>query len=170
MDITQLILDDHHEQRRLFAILEQIERTDTATLAAIWGRLSAFLEVHAEAEEEFFYPHLLQLGKGAGGKATPADETGDAIHDHNEIRDAVGEVARHEVGSNSWFEAVANANRANSEHMSEEERQGLTDFRRNVGLQVRHDIAVAFTAFEAEHFAGVTPVDKDPAVYIAEHR
>ena len=25
MDITQLILDDHHEQRRLFAIIEQID-------------------------------------------------------------------------------------------------------------------------------------------------
>jgi hypothetical protein len=29
MDITQLILDDHHEQRRLFAILEQVDRADT---------------------------------------------------------------------------------------------------------------------------------------------
>ena len=27
MDITQLILDDHHEQRRLFAILEQVDRS-----------------------------------------------------------------------------------------------------------------------------------------------
>ena len=25
MDITQLILDDHHEQRRLFAIIEQLD-------------------------------------------------------------------------------------------------------------------------------------------------
>ena len=33
MDITQLILDDHHEQRRLFAILEQIDRGDTKALA-----------------------------------------------------------------------------------------------------------------------------------------
>ena len=54
MDITQLILDDHHEQRRLFAILEQIDRTDTAALSAVWTRLAAFLEVHAEAEEQIF--------------------------------------------------------------------------------------------------------------------
>jgi hypothetical protein len=54
MDITQLILDDHHEQRRLFAILEQIDRADVTALAAIWARLSAFLEVHAEAEERLF--------------------------------------------------------------------------------------------------------------------
>jgi hypothetical protein len=47
MDITQLILDDHHEQRRLFAILDQSEHSDTRTLGAIWARLAAFLEIHA---------------------------------------------------------------------------------------------------------------------------
>ena len=40
MDITQLILDDHHEQRRLFAILEQVDSSDTVTLGEIWGRLA----------------------------------------------------------------------------------------------------------------------------------
>lgn len=170
MDITELILDDHHEQRRLFAILEQIDRTDTTTLAALWARLSAFLEVHAEAEEEFFYPALLRLGRGADNKSSAAEETKDAIHDHNEIRDAVAEVARHAVGSDGWYGAVAGANRANGDHMAEEERQGLTDFRRHAGLQPRHDIAVAFAAFEAQHFAGVKPVDKNPDAYVAEHR
>ncbi|MDB5040815.1 MAG: cation-binding protein [Candidatus Eremiobacteraeota bacterium] len=170
MDITQLILDDHHEQRRLFAILEEIDRTDAARLAAVWARLSAFLEVHAEAEEELFYPELLRLGKGTGGKHTPVDETKDAIHDHNEIRDAVGAVAAHEVGSNSWYDAVARANEANSDHMGEEEREGLTDFRRHVGLVQRHDLAVAFAAFEAVHITGVKAVDKDPDEYVAEHQ
>ncbi len=170
MDITQLILDDHHEQRRLFAILEQIDSGDIATLTAIWGRLSAFLEVHALAEEELFYPELLRLGKGAGGKDTPEAETKDAIKDHNEIRDAVTAVARHAVGSKKWFDAVADANEANSDHMSEEEREGLTDFRRHAGLELRHDIAVAFAAFEAVHVTGVKAVDKDPDEYIAEHK
>ena len=60
MDITQLILDDHHEQRRLFAMLEQIDRGDTDSLSALWARLGTFLELHAAAEEEIFYPALLQ--------------------------------------------------------------------------------------------------------------
>src|SRR6476619_579219 len=135
MDITQLILDDHQEQRRLFSIVEQIDPTDTHTLSAMWTRLSAFLEVHAEAEEQHFYPELLRLGEGAGGKDSAEDETEDAIHDHNKIRDAVAAVADHEVGSDPWFEAVAAANEENSDHMGEEEREGLTDFRRTVGLQ-----------------------------------
>jgi hypothetical protein len=65
VDITQLILDDHHEQRRLFAILEQVDRGQTGVLAAVWHRLAVFLELHAAAEEEIFYPGLLQAGLAA---------------------------------------------------------------------------------------------------------
>jgi hypothetical protein len=169
MDITQLILDDHHEQRRLFSILDQVDPADTRTLGAIWGRLAAFLEVHAEAEERVFYPALLKVGEGAGGKADAEDETEHAIRDHNKIRSAVAAVARHTVGSVEWFAAVAAANKENGDHMAEEEREGLTDFRRTAALRVRHELAVAFAAFEAEHFVGVKPVQKDPRAYVAAH-
>jgi hypothetical protein len=168
VDITQLILDDHHEQRRLFAILEQIDRTDTGVLSAVWSRLAAFLELHAAAEEEIFYPALLQVGLAGRRAAGVEEETLDAIHDHNDIRDAVTEVARHQVGTDAWYAAVAAANLANSDHMAEEEREGLTDFRRLAGLQRRHDLAVAFAAYEARNYAGVPPVDKDPAAYVRE--
>jgi hypothetical protein len=168
VDITQLVLDDHHEQRRLFAILEQIDRADTDALSAVWGRLAAFLEVHAAAEEAIFYPELLRAGIAARRRTGVEDETLDAIHDHNEIRDAVTEVARHAVGSDDWYAAVAGANLANSDHMAEEEREGLTDFRRLAGLQQRHNLAVAFAAYEARNVTGVQPVDKDPAEYVRQ--
>jgi len=170
MDITQLILDDHHEQRRLFAILEQIEPDQTDELAAVWKRLAAFLEVHAAAEEDLFYPALLHLGKGVDDEHPPTEETEDAINDHNEIRDAVEAVARHDVGSDDWFQAVQAANRANGDHMAEEEREGLTDFRRNASLDTRHTLAIAFAAFEASHVDGVAAVDVDPEKYIDAHR
>ena len=112
MDITELILDDHQEQRRLFGILEQIDRHDVASLVPIWSRLAAFLEVHAAAEEAHFYPQLLQLGRGTGGKHTPEAETKDAIEDHNEIRDTVKAVAKLVPGSDEWFAAIAKANAA----------------------------------------------------------
>ena len=50
MDITQLILDDHHEQRRLFSMLEQIDGHNVPALTAVWGRLAAFLDLHAETK------------------------------------------------------------------------------------------------------------------------
>ena len=52
--------------------------------------------------------------------------------------------------------------------MAEEEREGLTDFRRLAGLRQRHDLAVAFAAFEARNVTGVQPVDKDPAAYVSQ--
>jgi hypothetical protein len=168
VDITELILDDHREQRRLFAILEQIDRADVGVLSAIWDRLASFLELHAAAEEAIFYPALLQVGLAAHRAAGVEGETLDAIHDHNEIRDAVTEAARHQVGTDEWFAAVAGANLANSDHMAEEEREGLTDFRRLAGLQRRHQLAVAFAAYEARNFAGVPAVDKDPASYVRQ--
>ncbi len=168
MDITQLILDDHHEQRRLFAILEQVDRTDTGTLSAIWARLSAFLELHAAAEEEIFYPALLRTGISTGSVDSAEEETLDAIHDHNDIRDAIAAAAGPVVGTDEWYAAVAAVNVANGDHMAEEEREGLTDFRRHAGLTLRHDLAVAFAAFEATYFAGVPAVDQDPARYVRE--
>ena len=168
MDITQLILDDHHEQRRLFAILEQIDRSQTTTLSAIWGRLASFLELHAQAEEEIFYPALLQAGVAARRAGGVEEETLDAIGDHNEIRDAVADVARHRVGTDEWYAAVAAANRANGDHMAEEEREGLTQLRRLAGLSQRHRLAVAFADYEARHYAGVRPVDTDPSGYVRE--
>jgi hypothetical protein len=168
VDITQLILEDHAEQRRLFAMLEQVGRADIDVLSALWGRLAAFLELHAAAEEAIFYPELLRTGVAAQRAAGVESETLDAIHDHNEIRDAVTSVARHPVGSDDWFTAVAGANLANSDHMAEEEREGLTDFRRLAGLQQRHQLAVAFAAYEARNYAGVQPVDKDPEQYVRE--
>ena len=171
MDITQLILDDHAEQRRLFSIIEQIDPTDVDALSAVWLRLSAFLDVHAEAEERFFYPELLKLGEGANDAedGTVEGETEDAIEDHNKLRDAVKAVEKYKVGTGAWIAAVGKANVVNSKHMGEEERQGLTDFRRHAPMAVRHDLAVRFAAFEADHITGVRPVNKDPEAYIEAH-
>ncbi|HEY1428794.1 MAG TPA: hemerythrin domain-containing protein, partial [Candidatus Tumulicola sp.] len=127
------------------------------------------LETHALAEEKFFYPQLLHVGRGAGGKRDAADETEDAIKDHNEIRDAVADVAKHDVGTDDWFRAVAKANEANSDHMGEEEREGLTDFRMRASLELRHELAVSFVEFEANHVTGVKAVDKDPKAYVKQN-
>ncbi len=169
MDITQLILDDHREQRRLFAMIEQIGSDDTESLAAVWKRLETFLEVHAETEEKIFYPALLHIGRESGDRAGVETETLDAIKDHNEIRDAIAAVSYTSVGSAEWIKAVAAANKANGDHMAEEEREGLSDFRRQASLEYRHELAIQFAAYETSHITGVKPVDKDPKTWVKDH-
>jgi hypothetical protein len=170
VDITEIILFQHYDQRRQFALLDEVPADDTETLGALWRRLAAFLEVHAEAEERYFYPAVLRIGHGAPGSDDgPEEETEDAIKDHNEIRDAIREADRHPVGSDEWWAAVRTAREQNSDHMAEEEREDLADFRQHADLQTRHDIALQFVAYEARHWAGIEPVDKDPEEYVEQH-
>lgn len=170
MDITELILFQHEEQRRQFAVLDEVAGEGTEILGALWRRLAAFLEVHAEAEELYFYPEVLRLGHGAPGTHDgPEPETEDAIKDHNEIRDGIRTADANPVGSDGWWAGVRAARKANDEHMGEEEREDLADFRLHADLQTRHDIAVKFIAYEARHWAGIKPVDKDPEKYVEQH-
>ncbi len=169
MDITQLILDEHAQQRHLFALIDEIAPDDVTALGAVWGRLRALLDSHAEAEERFFYPRLMQVGEGANDADDAADETEDAIEDHNEIRDTAAAVDKETVGSTAWFDAVGKCNEANGDHMAEEERQGLTDFRRHATLEERHALGVRFATFEAQHLTGVPPIDKDPKQWVKDH-
>ena len=165
MDITEVILEQHHEQRRAFALLDEMPRDDKEGLAAVWRRLEVLLEVHAEAEEKFFYPRLLKLGEG-NPEGDVEEEVEDAIKDHNEIRDAVRATHEHEVGTDEWWTAVWEARKANDDHMAEEEREDLLDVRHHLDLQTRHEIAVRFISYEAQHAQGVPIRDKDPEGYV----
>jgi hypothetical protein len=159
-DITDLIFEDH----QWFFYLD--EARTVADLTAIWEPLATRLDTHADAEERIFYPALL-----AKGADDPPEETEDAIGDHNKIRDAVADSRRHDVDSDGWWEAVNRARKENGEHLEEEEREGLPDFRKNATPAVRHELAMAWLRFYYEHplGQGVDDRDKDPEAYVEEN-
>lgn len=161
LDVTALVLEDHAALRRGFAYLD--DARDEEALTAVWEGLATLLEVHAACEEEVFYPALLKKGQDA------EDETEDAITDHNDIRDAVKEAAKHKVGTDAWWEAVGKARSENSDHIAEEEREALPDFRKNASDELRAERAVAWLAWRNEHERAVkvSSKDKDAEEYIA---
>jgi len=63
----------------MLAMLDDVDRSDTATVAAVWKRLQILLEEHAAAEEKLFYPRLMDLGTGAGRKDSAEGETRDGL-------------------------------------------------------------------------------------------
>jgi hypothetical protein len=161
-DITSLILDDHDWFRRQFARLDDL--TDPADLVEVWQPLADLLDVHARAEEEIFYPQLLRRGDDA------EEETLDAVGDHNDIRDGVHEAALHPVGSTAWHAAVNKARFANSEHMAEEEDEGLADFRRHADPGLREELGRRFVEFKRQHEGArdLDVSDIDPQQYVDE--
>lgn len=164
MDIADLVLNDHHRQRLAFALLDEIDPKDTEKLAAVWGDLASFLEVHAAAEEAVLYPVVLKESDPT------AEETKDAIGDHNKIRDAVSAAAQAEVGSKEWWHAVGEARKENTEHMGEEEDEVLPHLRQAVSVTIRAELGLAFEAAKsARESHKLDESDKDPQEYVDAH-
>lgn len=167
LDICDLILEDHETLRHQFAELDELRNAEVeaerAELARIWASVADLLEVHASSEEELFYPRLLK--EGDQGK----DETEDAINDHNEIRDAVRRASNADAGSKEWWEAVLSARATNSDHMAEEERGAIADFRVNGSAKERQELATHWVGFRSGHRRreDVGRRDKDTGSYIA---
>jgi Hemerythrin HHE cation binding domain len=167
-DITQLILADHEWFRERFAKLYDLQAqtpTDHAALERVWGPLGEKLDLHAYIEEKIFYPQLLRRGVD-----DPEGETLDAIGDHNDIRDGVRAANAAPVGSEDWWAAVGQTRQANDDHMGEEEREGLSDFRRHAPIGLREALGRQYRDFMAQHptTKGIPIVDRDPHRYVEE--
>ena len=168
-DITMLILADHEWFREQFARLDELQAqtpVNRRALHKVWRPLADKLDVHAYIEEKIFYPQLLQRGT-----EDPEGETLDAIGDHNDIRDGVRDANATEVASDEWWAAVGRARLANDEHMGEEEREGLSDFRRHAPIGLREALGSQYSEFMAQHptTRGLKIVDRDPQSYVEEN-
>jgi hypothetical protein len=139
-DITTLILTEHQRFRDAFAALEGAE-----DLAADWEELAARLEVHAAAEEQLLYPVL------AHATDDGVDEGEEAVREHNDIRHSVAAVGEQEPGTGAWWQAVAHAQSVNAEHMAEEEREFLPDFKQGVDDERREELGMLWLQFHDEH-------------------
>jgi hypothetical protein len=165
-DITTLILDDHNWFREQFAKLDELQAQtpeDPTALARVWRPLADKLDVHAYIEEQIFYPQLLKRGAD-----DPEGETLDAIGDHNDIRDAVRAANVAGVGTDKWWAAVGTTRVANDDHMAEEEREGLSDFRRHAPIGLREALGRQYSEFMSRHptTKGLPIADRDPKRYV----
>jgi hypothetical protein len=165
-DITMLILADHDWFRQQFAMLDDLQAqtpVDHAALARVWRPLGDKLDVHAYIDEKIFYPQLLKRGA-----EDPEGETLDAIGDHNDIRDGVRDTNACRVGTQEWWAAVGRTRLANDDHMGEEEREGLADFRRHAPIGLREALGRQYGDFMTQHptTLGLSIADRDPEAYV----
>lgn len=156
-EITALVMSEHEAFRRAFADLEQAEDP-----GAGWQDLVDRLEVHAVAEERLFYPVLADEAEDGvrDGKA--------AVREHNDIRQAVRDVAEHEVGSTTWWDAVRNAQQVNGDHMAQEEREFMPEFKTTVDAGRRDELGMEWLKLhdEHEHARGLSGEDADPQAVV----
>jgi Hemerythrin HHE cation binding domain len=167
-DITTLIRADHDWFREQFAKLDDLQAqtpVNRAALDRVWRPLADKLDLHAYIEEKIFYPQLLKRGTD-----DPEGETLDAISDHNDIRDGVRDANAARAGTDEWWAAVGRTRLANDDHMSEEEREGLSDFRRSAPIGLREALGRQYSEFMTRHptTKGLPIVDRDPQRYVED--
>ena len=163
-----LILADHDWFREQFAKLDDLQAqtpVNQRALERVWRPLADKLDVHAYIEEKIFYPQLLKRGTDDA-----EGETLDAIGDHNDIRDGVRDANAAAIASDEWWAAVGRTRLANDDHMAEEEREGLADFRRHAPIGLREALGRQYREFMAQHptTQGLPIVDRDPESYVKE--
>lgn len=159
-DIVDLITADHEEQRRRFAHIESV--TDPTAIRRQWTPLCTLLELHAAAEEESLYERVARIPDGG-------EQARDGVHEHNEIRNAIGEAGEHEPGSELFLLAVRQAKAANDHHMAEEEKEVLPNLRAHVDEGARQELGQRFEEFKRAHEGarGISAERKDPNDFVA---
>src|SRR5215510_5480579 len=53
---TTLLREDHRKVKKLFQDFDKLDESDTAEMARIFDQVKQEITVHAQIEEEFFYP------------------------------------------------------------------------------------------------------------------
>jgi hypothetical protein len=163
-----LILDEHEESRRRFTEMDTLhaDASEPSRLELLCLPLAQKLGLHASAEEAVFYPSLLNEGRRGEG------ETSDAIDDHNQIRDAIRRPESEAVGTDDWWDAILAARAANSDHMAEEEREAIPDFRSNAPSPEREERGPAWIDHQHDHAGGrgVDTADRDTDTCMSRHR
>jgi hypothetical protein len=83
----------------------------------------------------------------AGPEATALRQ--EAIADHDDIREALGEASVHHVGSALWWRAVRAALAVSADHVDREERGVLADWQLRSTMSQRRELGRQWSAFIA---------------------
>ena len=147
-EIGELIFAEHARILRLFGALDGLVRrgepaATKLALDQIWQRLASLLEVHTRAEEEVCFPFVF----GTGGAAL--DFVEEATADHGDLREAVAEARLLDVGSSRWWQVIAAARAACTEHFASEERGPLAQICGSVPPETSKVLVRRWTAFTA---------------------
>lgn len=116
MDIYTLLHKDHEAVKALFQKLEDTTEKAVKGREKLFETLKEELTVHAEAEEQFFYPKLLDT-KDSRPIALEAQE------EHNVVKALLAQLALEPKGSEEWTAKLAVLQENVEHHAMEEETE-----------------------------------------------
>jgi hypothetical protein len=112
MNAIDLIKSDHREVDRLFAEILEAEDADTDGREEIFQQLERSLLVHADIEEQVFYPALEEVA--------PSDIE-EAMSEHQEVKQLLAEMLELEVDDEEFDKKLVTLMERVQHHVEEEE-------------------------------------------------
>jgi hemerythrin superfamily protein len=114
-DALELLEQDHREVEELFHEFGEMDGDDKRK-GEIAGRICRALEVHAEIEEQIFYPRAREATKDD-------DLIDEAIVEHASVKHLIGEIEAMEVGEELYAARVRVLEEMVKRHIQEEEEE-----------------------------------------------
>ena len=145
-DATALLMQDHAEVKAMFRQYEIEE--DAGVKSALATEICVALTVHAQIEEEIFYP--------AAGEALEDDGlVNEAIEEHDEIKKKIVKIVESTTEKSILDGTVKTMMRIVEHHVQEEETQMFPDMRR-IGVDLM-DLGRRLAARRAEILLRMMP-------------
>lgn len=114
MDAIEVLRNDHDTVRELFEQLNETSIDDQKSRDQIFNQLKQELRVHAQIEEEIFYPVL-------ASESELADVVQEAVEEHAAVKDILDEMEQLSSNSEAWENLLASLQDNVEHHVDEEE-------------------------------------------------
>ncbi len=133
---TALLKEDHRWFKKLFAAYEQIEKGEKDPKAEIFQDLRRGLTVHAQIEEEVFYPAI----QNARDEINAPRLVREAHEEHRLVRMLLEELGAMTPGDDE-FDAKFKVLKDNVLHHAEEEQDEIFPIFKRLSKDVRDQVA-----------------------------
>lgn len=145
MDATKLLKQDHDEVRALFKEYEKAGDRAVAKKEKLAAQICEALTVHAEIEEEIFYPAV----KAARSEEVK-DEVREAVEEHKIVKTLVAEIEKMKPSDEQFDAKMTVLKESVEHHASEEEEEMFKQARKNLSKDRLEELGEEMEARKGE--------------------
>jgi hypothetical protein len=142
MDIFEILKKDHEETLELFRKLEETTPQDSDLRRRQFSTLNAEFLAHLQAEEDTFYPPLLQ--------SKHREDALEAVEEHHVLELVLRDLRETEPGMERWKPKLRVLKEIVEHHIQEEEGKIFTEIKTILSKGMAEELGVQFSARKGE--------------------
>ncbi|MEW6152550.1 MAG: hemerythrin domain-containing protein [Actinomycetota bacterium] len=155
MDALLLLTADHNRVRGLFKKFEDAhEADDQDEMTAVAAKIIEELEVHAEIEEEIFYPSIREASEEL------AETVAEGVEEHHVAKTLIEEIKALAPGDEAWEAKITVLIESVEHHAEEEESEMFPEVRKVLDAAALDEMGQALEALKAR-LGAPTVADKE---------